>query len=203
MPFKRYPLNIDTHKITDAVFELSNHWISRSDDFGFYTLGRNAYLDGKTEAYHTESKTLNPILLCKFGSLYKKVIKHLSKQFDEPVILSENLALPSFHIFASSIMLLSHAGNWHEDYPHLTLGLGDIDPYTFTIPILMPTGGGGMDYIEDGVCKYLEYKEGEMIGHDGKTLHRIASLKSCVPREYRVTFQGHLIRIEGVLTLFW
>ena len=202
-PFIVNKLDIDVHEIADNVFELKRYWIPRSDEFGFYTLGRNAYLDGKTSAYYDEPKTLNPILLCKFGSLYQKVIRHLSEQFNEPIAVSDKLALPSFHIFESSIFLLTHAGVWHYDYPHITLGLGDIDPYTFTVAIKLPTGGAGLDYIDNEEYKYLEYKEGEIIGHDGKTLHRISSLKSCVPREYRITFQGHLIRINGILNMFW
>jgi len=202
-PFILNKLDIDTDKIADKVFRLQKHWVSRSEDFGFYTLGRCSYLDGRTPEYKEESKILNPILLQEFGDTYRIIIEHLSKQFNEPIALNTELAHPSFHIFVSNPILLTHAGLWHEDYPHLTLGLGDVDPYTFTLAIKLPTGGGGMDYIEDGVQKYLPYTEKEIIGHDGKVMHRIASLKQYVKGEYRITLQGHLIRLNGVLNLFW
>lgn len=202
-PFIFHTLDINTDEIADKVFRLQKYWISRSDEFPFYTLGRCAYLDGRTEAYQDEIKTLNPILLKEFDILYGIILDHLSNQFNEPIALSERLAVPSFHIFRSSPFLLTHAGLWHQDYPHMTLGLDPIDPYAFTIAIKLPTGGGGLDYIEDGIQKYLPYKEKEFIGHDGMVLHRIASLREYVPNEYRITLQGHLIRIDGVLTMFW
>ena len=202
-PFIFNELDINTDDIADKVFRLQSHWISRSDEFPFYTLGRCSYLDGKTQAYQDEIKVLNPILHKNFDSLYEKVIKKLSDQFNEPIVFSERLAYPSFHVFISHPFLLTHTGHWHQDYPHITLGLKPVDPYTFTVAIKLPTGGGGMDYIEDGIQRYLTYAEKEMIGHDGKVLHRIASLKEYVPDEYRITLQGHLIRIDDVLTMFW
>jgi hypothetical protein len=202
-PFILDKLDINTDEIADKVFRLQKHWISRSDEFPFYTLGRNAYLDGKTPEYKQEIKILNPILREQFGNTYDIIIDYLSDQFKEPIKLNYFLAHPSFHIFISDPFLLTHAGLWHEDYPHLTLGLGDVDPYSFTLAIKMPTGGGGMDYIEDGMEKYLPYEKGLIVGHDGKIPHRISSLKKYVPDEPRITLQGHLIRINGILNLFW
>ena len=71
-------LSIDTDNIADKVFRLQQYWVSRSDEFPFYTLGRCSYLDGKTPAYHEEIKTLNPILLKEFGDTYNIIIDHLS-----------------------------------------------------------------------------------------------------------------------------
>jgi hypothetical protein len=202
-PFLQHKLDINTDDIADKVFRLQQYWVSRSNDFAFYTLGRNAYLDGKTPEYKQEIKILNPILREKFGDTYEIIIDYLSDQFKEPIKLNYSLAHPSFHIFASSPFLLTHAGLWHKDYPHLTLDLGSIDPYAFTVAIKLPTGGGGMDYVEDGAEKYLPYEEKEIIGHDGTVLHRIAGLKDYVEGDYRITLQGHLIRINGVLNMFW
>ena len=201
--FTTHKLDINTDEIADKVFRLQKYWISRSDEFPFYTLGRNAYLDGKTPEYKTESKILNPILRYEFDGLYQKVIKQLKDQFKENIYFNEDLAYPSFHIFMSSPFLLTHSGLWHQDYPHITLGLGSKDPYTFTVAIKLPSGGAGLDYGEYGQQRYLPYTEGEMIGHDGMVLHRIAGLKTYVKGEYRITLQGHLIRLNGVLTMFW
>jgi hypothetical protein len=54
--FTTHILNIDTDKIADKVFRLQQYWVSRSDEFPFYTLGRNSYLDGRTPEYKEESK---------------------------------------------------------------------------------------------------------------------------------------------------
>jgi len=202
-PFDIHKLRIDTDKIADKVFELKDYWVSRSDEFSFHTLGRNAYQDGKTPAYKEDIKKLNPILLREFAVSYRIIIDHLSHHFKEKVYLNNELAYPSFHIFESSPFLLEHAGLWHQDFPHETLDLGSKDPYSFTIAIKLPTGGGGMDFIEDGIPRYLPYEEGGIVGHSGEIVHRMASLKKYVPNEYRITLQGHLIRINGALNMFW
>ena len=202
-PFILHKLDINTEEIADKVFRLQQHWISRSDEFSFHTLGRCSYLDGKTPEYKQEIKILNPILREQFGETYDIIIDYLSDQFKEPIKLNYSLAHPSFHIFASSPFLLTHAGLWHRDYPHITLDLGNIDPYAFTVAIKLPTGGAGMDYVEDGEQKYLPYEEKDIIGHDGTVPHRIAGLKDYVEGDYRITLQGHLIRINGVLNMFW
>jgi hypothetical protein len=201
--FTAHVLDIDTDNIADKVFRLQQYWVPRSDEFPFYTLGRCSYLDGKTPAYHEEIKTLNPILLKDFGNTYQIIIDYLSDQFKEPIELNNSLAHPSFHIFISDPFLLTHAGIWHQDIPHTTLGLNPIDPYSFTVAIKLPTGGAGIDYVENGLQKYMPYVEKGILGQDGKVLHRISNLKAYIPNEYRITMQGHLIRINGVLTMFW
>jgi hypothetical protein len=201
--FTTHILDIDTDNIVDKVFRLQQYWVPRSDEFPFYTLGRCSYLDGKTPVYHEEIKTLNPILLKNFGNTYQIIIDYLSNQFKEPIELNNSLAHPSFHIFISDPFLLTHAGLWHQDIPHTTLGLDPIDPHSFTVAIKLPTGGAGIDYVENELQKYMPYVEKGIINQDGKVLHRISSLKAYVPNEYRITMQGHLIRINGVLTMFW
>ena len=202
-PFIYNKLDINTDEIANKIFNLKKYWISRSDSFSFYTLGRCAYLDGKTLSYKTDIKSLNSILQKNFGNLYDQIIIKLSDQFNENIYLNSSLAHPSFHIFESSPFLLTHAGLWHQDCPHITLNLGFNTPYTFTVAIKLPSGGAGIDYVIDGQQKYLPYKETEMIGHDGNIIHRISGLKTYVKGEYRITLQGHLIRLKDRLTMFW
>ena len=201
--FKHAVLDIDTQDIVDKVFKLRPYWIQRLD-YPFYTLGRCAYLDGKTQAYKDEVKELNPILLKEFSDLYTAVGGYLVSLLGETIYLDDTLAFPSFHIAKSDPAFLEAGGKWHIDIPHETLGLGNIDPLTFTVAILLPTGGAGLDYIdESGEQHYLEYKEKQIVSHDGKVPHRIAPLKEYVEDEYRITFQGHLIRVGGILKMFW
>ena len=202
--FRTDILDIDTDEIADKVFKLKDHWVSRSEYFGFYTLGRCAYLDGKTTKYKSEIAVLNPILKQEFGSLYDVVTEHLSEQFDKPVMLNDAYAYPSFHIFQSSPILLTQSGAWHTDYPHVTLGLAASDPYSFTLAVKLPSGGAGLDYKDpDGHERYLPYVEKGLVGHCGSIPHRISSMKTYVPDEFRITLQGHVISIDDQLTLFW
>jgi len=185
------------------LFMLSEYWIPRSTEYPFYTLGRSAYLDGKTPQYKEKQKDMNALLYDNFVGLYKTILHTLQDELDEEVVLAEDLCYPGFHIFPSDEKFLTIAGNWHQDYPHITLGLPDIDPSTFTVPIIIPESGAGIDYIIEKEHHYLPYKEKVMLWHDGKTLHRIAGFKEYKPRDFRITMQGHLIRRNNRMEVFW
>jgi hypothetical protein len=204
MEHTRINLDIDADDIANRVFEHRKLWESRSNDYPFFTLGKSAYLDGKTDAYYKDSEWLNDRLVGGFGDLYEEVLHVLQELLEEPVELAHDVALPGFHIFPSDPKFLSIAGNWHQDYPHHTLGLGDKDPFAFTVAIKLPKSGGGMDYMDEfHQPQYLGYNERDLILHDGLTIHRIAGLKAYVPNEYRITFQGHIIRRDNILEVFW
>lgn len=197
-------LDIDVNDITDKVLALRELWISRSKDYPFYTLGRCAYLDGKLDSYYKDSAWQNDILLGEFDEVYEKVLDTLEKELKESVYIAHDLAIPGFHIFPSDPKFTSIAGSWHQDYPHHTLNIGDKDASAFTVAIKLPVSGGGMDYIDEFHQQhYFPYRERDLILHDGLTIHRIAGLKKFVPGEYRITLQGHIVRRNNLLEVFF
>ena len=133
---KRIRLHFEESKVVESLLGLRDRWESRSDDFPFFTLGKSAYLDGKTDEYFSGAEKLNPILMETFTPLYQAVTSTLSKELGEQVLFNLKLALPAFHIFPADEKHLSISGNWHTDYPHITLGLGDKDASAFTVPIM-------------------------------------------------------------------
>ena len=195
----RLPVDSPMNLASSKVLKLKDFWESRSNDFPCFTLGKAAYLDGNNNIYTDGAKKLNKILIKEFKSLYTHIQSILSLEFNEDIHLNTELALPGFHIFPSDPKLLSIAGNWHIDTPHLTLNLGDKDTYAFTLPIQLPTGGGGMESRES----YYAYEVGQMILHKGNELHRIANFKEYKPNEHRITLQGHIVRVDGRLYMFW
>jgi len=201
--FTVHGLDYDKDKVVSNIFKLQDMWVSRSDDFPFYTLGRSAYLDGKTPEYKNMQKGMNELLYNNFKELYNNVLHVLQDKLNERIYLPKDLCYPGFHIFPSDESLLTIAGNWHEDYPHETLEIGSKDASTFTVPILLPKSGGGIDCMINDAPIYISYKENEMLWHDGTTLHRIASFKEYKPNEYRITLQGHLIRRNNKMEVFW
>ena len=204
MEYIRKILDFDNKDITNKILAMRDLWINRSKDYPFYTLGRAAYLDGKTDAYSKDSYWQNDMLLGEFGELYEKVIDVLQQELEEPVELAHDLALPGFHIFPSDPKFLTIGGKWHKDIPHTTLELEEEDPYAFTVAIKLPKSGGGMDWIDDeAVIEHIPYQEKELVLHSGKEYHRIASMKDYVPEEYRITLQGHLIRRDKTMEVFW
>ena len=200
---KSVALDIDTAEIANRVISSGEYWIPRSKSVPFFTFGRSAYLDGKTPAYTGESKKNNDLLSYLFTNLYIEVTAYLAAELKEPVYLSEDLAIPGFHIFRSDPAFLEMSGEWHTDYPHITLGLGATDASTFTVPIMLPSGGAGLDWFDGHEKKYMPYEEGVMVWHTGLEEHRIARLFEYVPGEFRITMQGHLIRRNGDMEVFF
>jgi len=192
---------LDIDEILFNVVKLSNYWIQRSPA-PFYTLGRNAYMDGKTKEYFKEARILNPKLVTHFPDLYANVLFYLTNFIGEEVHLNHKFAYPSFHIFESDPAFLDYPSNWHKDFPHETLGLKNDTAYSFTVVIEIPSSGAGLEY-RDGEEKYLKYNVGDIIIHRGNFLHNIARLKKYVPGEHRITLQGHVIRYDGRLIMYW
>lgn len=201
--FSVHDLDYNKDKVVSNIFKLQDMWVSRSDEFPFYTLGRSAYLDGKTPEYTKMQKGMNEVLYNNFKELYNSVLHVLEDKLKERIYLPKDLCYPGFHIFPSDEKLLTIAGNWHTDYPHETLELGNKDTSTFTVAVLLPESGAGIDCMINDAPIYIGYKENEMLWHDGTTLHRIASFKEYKPNEYRITLQGHLIRRNNKMEVFW
>ena len=132
------------------------------------------------------------------------MINYLSYFLREPVVMAYDLARPGFHIFPSHEKFLNIGGIWHKDHPHTLLGMEDIDASTFTIPIKIPESGAGIDWVDEfDIIYYLPYKEKELIWHTGKISHRISAFNEYKPDEYRITLQGHLVRRNGQMEVFW
>jgi len=204
MKFKVNTLDIDNEAITNKLLELKNHWELRSSDFPFYTLGKNAYLDGGDLEYEGNKGKFNKLLLDNFSNLYDTILAYLSKELNEPVTLTEDLAYPGFHIFESDLKFKGIAGNWHTDKPQEKLALIGTNNSTVTVVIKLPTLGGGIDWLDskDNV-QHLEYQEKQIVWHDGLNVHRIAGLKQIVQGDHRITLQGHLIKRNNKMELYW
>jgi hypothetical protein len=204
MIFKVNTLNINTEVITSKLLELKSHWKLKSSDFPFYTLGKSAYLEGRIPEYKDQKDKFNKLLLDNFSDLYDIILTYLSKELNEPVTLTEDLAYPGFHIFESDPRFKGVAGNWHIDIPQKTLELTGTNNSTVTVVIKLPTLGGGIDWLDSKTnVHYLEYKEKQIVWHDGLSIHRIAGLKEIIKGEYRITLQGHLIKRNNKMELYW
>ena len=197
-------LDINVDEILNRLFKLEHLWVSRSKDFPFYTLGRSAYLDGNTENYKLDYFIENDILRRNFNDLYEAMLKYVSGELKEEVRLAWDLAHPGFHIFPADEKFLTIAGNWHTDYPHETLGLGNEDTSTITVCLMLPKSGGGVEWIDrNNNVHYQPYQVKQLIWHKGDVVHRISGFKEYVPGEFRITMQGHLVRRNGQMELYW
>jgi hypothetical protein len=205
VPFNVVSLaDLDTDSIMERLLALKDKWELRSEEYSFYTLGKSAYLEGKTPEYKEQYKELNKLLVDTFPDLYITLVNYVAMMLGQPVRLADDLAFPGFHIFEADESFENIAGNWHQDFPQDTLGLKGKDNSTVTVAIKIPKSGAGIDWIDtEGKPHHLAYNEKDVVWHNGLTVHRIAGFKEIVKGEYRVTLQGHLIRRANGFELYW
>ena len=176
------------------------------DRGGFQTLGASAYLDDP-RVYPAMANAFNQINMGAFGKMHDIVNQKLSEHFNMPVgVIRQDVGLPSFHIFGEACNGRSASVHVDEPYERVDFSALDWDhPFSFTLPIALPTVGGGVEFWEimpdegnftEG-C-YHDYTLGTLYLHDGKTPHRIANRGPMGKGEHRITLQGHGIhRLAG------
>jgi hypothetical protein len=213
--------------VRDRLFALKEHWKSRSDGGGFFTLGAASYLDavGRHGSYVKEAHETNSILRANFSWLGERVRKGFVELLGHPVSYHEECALPGFHIFKYEGGDLSGdrpSGRAHFDlqWMHAMQGGRPEGTLSFTLPIQEPLGGCSLeiwpahhDAIPRGfdAAKYaashpsqtLWYTPGRMVVHDGLLLHAIGRASVVAPKGYRITYQGHGAKLPGGWKLYW
>ena len=209
----------------------------------FWTLGAVSYLDHvkSSDQYDKHRDYLNPVLYKKFNWIYEIITEKLQEALGEPVVIDKFLAHPGFHIFATKIgttiepeymkLFEQPLGSvhvdvqWeeHHDYWQTFDEVNLKDTLSFTVPIKLPSGGGGLYTWADEVNPYsfnyttnevklseLEhpcvsnlYTEGEMIYFIGHLLHQMMPGVNVQPTDRRITVQGHGQKCDGVWRLYW
>jgi hypothetical protein len=203
-------------RLAKHVIKQSPYMIKRGE--GFYTLGASTYLDDPMH-YEGIAANTNRLLKERFSGMLVAVGDTLSKHFKTPVIHSHRLAVAGFHIFDSASAGLE--GSVHIDEPYDRINWQGVcwnRPFSFTVPIQLPTLGGGLDYWpnvtdeemeayqREGVLppfEYLAYDVGNMYLHDGHTPHRISNRHPVPAGEFRISIQGHGVHTaDGIVIYF-
>ena len=209
----------------------------------FWTLGAVSYLDHvkSGDQYDKHRDYVNPVLYKKFNWIYEIITKKLQEALGDPVVIDKFLAHPGFHIFATKTgttiepeymkLFEQPLGSvhvdvqWeeHHDYWQTFDEVNLEDTLSFTVPIKLPSGGGGLYTWADEVNPYsfnyttnevklseLEhpcvsnlYTEGEMIYFIGHLLHQMMPGVNVQPTDRRITVQGHGQKCDGVWRLYW
>ena len=202
--------------ITEEVFKLTPYLLDRGH---FWTLGASAYLDDPLK-YPAMANAFNLVLAQAFGKLYTRVYDAITAHLGQPIVgFKFGLAVPGFHVF-------DHTSNGHQGLPHIDEPYTRVDftdlkwhtPFSFTLPVCIPTAGAGADFwfnaphdcIERYAVNYsvpepefIPYELGRLYIHDGHTPHKIASVAPIPEGENRVTLQGHGVHTDdGVLLYF-
>ena len=209
----------------------------------FWTLGAVSYLDHvkDPDQYNKHRDYVNPVMYKKFNWIYEIICERLQSDLKEPVIIDGFLAHPGFHIFATktgSVLEPEYLKLFeeplgsvhvdvqyeeHYDYWHSFKEVDLENTLSFTIPVNLPTHGGGLYTWEDEVNPYsfnyttnenkldeLEspsvsnlYNKGEMIYFIGHLLHQMMPGTKLQPTDRRITVQGHGVKCDGVWRLYW
>ncbi len=197
----------------------------------FHTLGAATYLD-PPDIYAAHAVAANSVLKDAFGDVLARVIDAISARLDVPVRLDDRLALPGFHIFrgnAAAPTGLRFGGTIHVDTPHERhrFGFAVENTLSFTLPIALPATGAGMFWWHDvppaltdaAATPYamaqpafdwfdankraIGYMPGQMVLHDGTTVHQLANDRPTGDDEWRITLQGHGVFGDGGWHLFF
>jgi hypothetical protein len=182
----------------------------------------------RRDSYLTLAGTTNPLLSEHFGWLHDRVLAALAKLLGRKVVLAPGLAVPGFHIFLAHPAFLQPVASVHLDlqylqHPWKDLGPPDFDhPVSFTLPVSLPAGGGGLRVWRQGVGdarrldaaemqallnrqdpEHVPYAAGSLVIHDGHLVHQIAPAVCLAADDERITLQGHALRCDDVWYAYW
>lgn len=227
-------------ELTERVFSLRDAWIPRAhcgQHGGFATLGCATYLDvcssdRPQRDYYDRCRGQNELLRSNFGDLLERVFAKLSEAIQAEIYVSEELALPGFHVFwGTSLVDVPTPSLCHFDTQFQSIRWhgrwGNSSPKSFTVPICLPVGGSSLDlwpityrellegsssrgtslleYVvsQQHHCQTHWYELGICTIQNDLWLHRIGKSGTQAPMDYRITLQGHLLEVEGQWIAYW
>jgi hypothetical protein len=198
------------------VMLLKRHWQQRHPQVPFFTLGLAAYLDfdSSSPRYHDLAlrSQSNQLLNRYFMPLLDAVCRVLQAAFKLEVTLANDAAWPGFHIYLPHPTFALPVAKVHQDlqyrdvFPRLSPRAEDV--FSFTLALSTPAGSGLQIWHGEGdaatdadSATFYPYQDGELIWHQGLVLHQ--AILNCSGEIERVTLQGHALRIEQQLLLYW
>ncbi len=230
----------DCNRAWELLLQNRPHWIERhipgAGEAGvFHTLGRASYIDVSASPdperdYYSAVQRSNAIIHHQFHWLLDRVRLLLADVLQAPVECLNGLALPGFHIFDGAMMGSRRKARAHFDLQYAALRFPTPpDPETvlsFTLPILLPVSGGGLDvwnvthkeflqatlnqpdvgpeaFVRGWRKRTVRYRPGRLVLQRHHILHRIASTGPTEPSDRRVTLQGHGVRFGNRWGLYW
>jgi len=190
-------------KAASRVRFLSPHWTDRS---GFWTLGAATYQDDP-RTYPAIAEQKNIVIRRCFFDIIPRSLRVLGEVMNLKILpVGKGFALPGFHIFDHTSNGVQGRPHIDEPYKRVEWEFEWTDPFSFTLVLELPKGGGGIDYWPDftdeqidlyiaagtlPIHKHLEYAVGRLYVHTGLTPHRIANTCDMGKDEWRITLQGH------------
>jgi hypothetical protein len=233
--------HVGCERASTEVRRLRSQWIPRMPPpASFFTLGVASYQDLTSPVpgvaahdYYQRAPIYNAIILNRLSWLLERVRSTLECWLDAPAHFSERLAVPGFHIFEEPAIPRADGASIHCDLQYQLINWNDgapppdlINPISFTLPIELPRGGGGLNcwdlsYEEVPVLlrqhrvstvgevirhrkkTFHPYSLGVMAVHSGHQVHQIGPSPVVQPEDQRITLQGHGLRRNLEWVLYW
>jgi hypothetical protein len=181
------------------------------------TIGAPLYRNrARPDYYRDRARATNHLLYETYRDLYERVAAVFDRRYAVPVVFVDDLAVPGFHLMRYAVPGVDDGGSWHYDQlagqvPYLVEHAAEVrGVVNFTLPLAVPSGGGGMDVIDrgpdgdgTGTEVHVPYQPGVMLFNEQELQHRIGPSRVLHPGECRLTLQGHGVHFRGRLLLFW
>jgi hypothetical protein len=184
------------------------------------TIGAPLYRNRDHPDFYAErARATNRMLYNAYADLYERVAAVFEARYAVPVAFVDELAIPGFHVMWYDEPGRHEGGGWHVDQlawqiPYFADRAAEVSGIVnFTLPLLVPSGGTGMDLLDesgDWLSKgtepaeiHVRYRPGVMLFNECEVQHRIGPSTTRRPREVRLTLQGHGVLFRGKLLLFW
>lgn len=196
------------------VMWLKRLWRKRHPQVPFYTLGMAAYLDHAPQEgcipYRDQAALAhnNQMLGTHFAPLLELLCLILGREAGCPARLAQQAAWPGFHVylphpaFADPVAKIHHDLQYRDVFPGARPAADEL--LSFTLPLSTPEGSGLHCWPEGDAQRapqFFPYRSGELVWHSGLVLHQ--AVLNCAQGLERVTLQGHALRRDGELLLYW
>lgn len=177
---------------------------------GLATIGEALYRNrDRLDHYRAQAQAQNRALYRQFRLAHDRIAGFFEQRYGMPVVFTEELAVPGFHVFEFDEPGRYEGGGWHIDIlhtqvPYFADHADEVEAVVnFTVPFVLPDGGSGMDFDNDGTVVTVPYATGVMLFTESEYQHRIAASHCHSAGQCRVTLQGHGVRFRGRWILFW
>jgi hypothetical protein len=215
-------------EVLSGVFQLREHWIERSP--GFFTLGLALYKDGRASAGgELDVEESNARLEKSFGPALADLKAFMARELEGEVEWGQGLPLPGYHIFdATALRPGQPAGDAHFDIQYIWGPFDEpvLDVVSVTVPIQVPASGTSLEYWPVDYAEFerlisggtiasvgdaerhfprhtVSYEPGKACVLRGLPLHRIGTTARVQATDYRITLQGHAVRLGERWIAYW
>jgi hypothetical protein len=223
----------ESSAIAQKLEAIRSLWIARGLGFytvGVATYLDVMCSDNAEASYYGRLPATNALLRAHFADELDTVSARLAEYFKVPTRWEETVALPGFHVFENPSLTTTERPSQHFDLQHRFLrwpfGAVTDDVISFTLSVKLPRMGGALDVwnFDESDFKRLEkmgrrtdvehvgrlkplqrhrYRVGYMAVQLRPILHRISAIPETFEGDQRITLQGHGLRHNGEMVLYW